>query len=116
MLAEVGQRLGEGGLLLDPGKTQWSHNLAVSFASVTAELETVKALKRSIKAERDTVRNALKRHYGDMSKAKQNMRERLALPDDSGEAWLANFFDTNEIDWARAQAKPLRERIALLDR
>ena len=44
------------------------------------------------------------------------MRERLALPDDSGEAWLANFFDTNEIDWARAQAKPLRERIALLDR
>ena len=44
MLAEVGKCLSEGGLLLDPGKTQWSHNLAVSFASVIAELQTVKAL------------------------------------------------------------------------
>ena len=116
MLAQLQACLGKGGLLLDPAKTQWSHNLCISFDDVEDQMLTLKALKQDTKEQRDIVRGELKKCYQDISHSRKNLRERQSESEADLSIWALNLLDQTEANAAQLRAKSLREKLAALDR
>ena len=112
MVSQFEESLKAGGLLLDCNKSQWSHNLAVSFSEVDRQAETIQSLRASYVSDFHDTKRAIKRLNRQIAIAKDNIKERETSTNEFAECM--NNLDLADIQATKEELAPFQSKLAEL--